>query len=98
MTTRQTSKRLVGDLKVAMRDAEELVKATGGEVGERIGAVRNRLEEAVDATKTTYKELEDRTLATAKATDRCIREHPYQTIGVAFGLGLLIGALAGRKW
>jgi len=33
----------------------------------------------------------------AKAADRVIRDHPYQTIGIAFGLGLLIGVLARRK-
>ncbi len=33
----------------------------------------------------------------AKATDRLIRDHPYQTLGIFFGLGLLIGILARRK-
>ena len=37
------------------------------------------------------------TLERAKAADRVIREHPYQTIGLAFGLGLLIGVLARRR-
>jgi ElaB/YqjD/DUF883 family membrane-anchored ribosome-binding protein len=26
-----------------------------------------------------------------------IRDHPYESIGVAFGLGLLIGVLVARK-
>jgi ElaB/YqjD/DUF883 family membrane-anchored ribosome-binding protein len=33
----------------------------------------------------------------AKAADRTVREHPYQTMGFAFGLGLLIGVLATRR-
>ena len=33
----------------------------------------------------------------ARATDKVIREHPYQSIGLAFGLGLLIGVLVTRK-
>jgi ElaB/YqjD/DUF883 family membrane-anchored ribosome-binding protein len=33
----------------------------------------------------------------AKAADRVVRDHPYQTIGLAFGLGLVIGLLARRK-
>jgi len=32
-----------------------------------------------------------------KATDRVVREHPYQSIGVAFGVGLLIGVLINRR-
>ena len=41
--------------------------------------------------------LQEQTVAGAKATDRAIREHPYQSIGIAFGVGLLIGVLVNRK-
>jgi ElaB/YqjD/DUF883 family membrane-anchored ribosome-binding protein len=40
---------------------------------------------------------EERAVEKAKAADRVIRDHPYQTIGLAFGVGLLIGVLAGRR-
>jgi len=33
-------------------------------------------------------------IAGAKSADRVIREHPYQSVGIAFGFGLLIGVLA----
>jgi ElaB/YqjD/DUF883 family membrane-anchored ribosome-binding protein len=97
MTTAQANQRLVGDLKAVARDAGELVKATSGQAGEKIGEVRNRLAAAADTAKATYQRLGDKTVTTAKATDRCIRDHPYETIGVAFGLGLLIGVLVGRR-
>ncbi len=45
----------------------------------------------------TCLKLEETTAAAAKATDRCIREHPYETIGVGFGLGVLIGVLVSRR-
>ncbi|MDB6110734.1 MAG: hypothetical protein JWR69_2484 [Pedosphaera sp.] len=32
----------------------------------------------------------------ARVTDRRIRENPYQTIGIALGLGLIIGMLLNR--
>jgi ElaB/YqjD/DUF883 family membrane-anchored ribosome-binding protein len=41
--------------------------------------------------------VEEKTTAAAKATDRTIREHPYESIGIAFGLGLLVGVLVARK-
>ena len=41
--------------------------------------------------------MEEKTIAVAKATDRTIREHPYESIGIAFGLGLLVGVLVARK-
>jgi ElaB/YqjD/DUF883 family membrane-anchored ribosome-binding protein len=97
MTMVETNERLVGDLKAVARDAGELLKATSGQAGEKIGEVRNRLAAAVDSAKATCQTLQDKTVKTAKATDRCIRDHPYETIGVAFGLGLLIGVLVGRR-
>jgi ElaB/YqjD/DUF883 family membrane-anchored ribosome-binding protein len=40
---------------------------------------------------------EEKAVERAKAADRVIRDHPYQTIGAAFGLGILIGVLARRR-
>jgi ElaB/YqjD/DUF883 family membrane-anchored ribosome-binding protein len=97
MTTAEANERLVSDLKAVVRDAEELMKATAGQVGEKLTEVRGRLAAALEAAKGTCHTLEEKTVAAAKATDRCIREHPYESIGVAFGLGLLIGVLVGRR-
>ena len=51
----------------------------------------------VDELKTMIQRAEEKAVERAKAADRVIRDHPYQTIGIAFGLGLLIGVLARRK-
>ena len=40
----------------------------------------------------------DTTVERAKAADKAVRDHPYQSIGLAVGLGLLIGLVLGRKW
>jgi ElaB/YqjD/DUF883 family membrane-anchored ribosome-binding protein len=47
--------------------------------------------------KAMIQRAEEKAVERAKAADRIIRDHPYQTIGVAFGLGLLIGVLAVRR-
>jgi ElaB/YqjD/DUF883 family membrane-anchored ribosome-binding protein len=45
--------------------------------------------------------MREKTATTAKATvkkaDTAIRTHPYESLGVAFGIGLLIGVLVTRK-
>ena len=97
MTTEQTNERLAGDLKAVVRDAEDLMKATAGQAGEKVSEVRHRLTAALEAAKATCQRLEEKTIAAAKATDRTIREHPYESIGIAFGLGLLIGVLVARR-
>lgn len=47
----------------------------------------------VDELKSMIQRAEEKAVERAKAADRVIRDHPYQTIGLAFGLGLLIGVL-----
>ena len=54
-------------------------------------------EKLVNDLKTMLQRAEEMTVERAKAADRVIRDHPYQTIGLAFGVGLLIGILARRR-
>jgi ElaB/YqjD/DUF883 family membrane-anchored ribosome-binding protein len=63
--------------------------------------LKDRLSSALDSAKTTYQRIQENTVAGAKVADKTIRQHPYESIGIAaglaFGLGLLIGVLAGRR-
>ena len=67
---------------------------TGETTAEARTATTERL---VDELKSVIERAEEKALERAKAADKVIREHPYQTIGLAFGLGLLIGVLARRR-
>ena len=58
--------------------------------------LRAKLEAATEKAKEVCQRLQDETVAAARATDKAVREHPYQAIGVAFGLGVLIGVLVSR--
>jgi ElaB/YqjD/DUF883 family membrane-anchored ribosome-binding protein len=97
MTTEQANERLARDLKALMHDAEDLMKATAGQAGDKVSEMRSRLATALESAKATCHRMEEKTVAAAKATDRTIREHPYESLGVAFGVGLLVGVLVGRK-
>jgi len=66
-------------------------------MSEKAKLARTRLSEALEKAKGTYRQLEERTVAAARATDKVIRDHPYESIGIAFGVGLLIGVLVSRK-
>jgi len=89
--------RLVSDLKTVTRDAEELLKTVSGDRGNGANELRMRLSSAIESAKATYHRLEEKAVAGAKATDKAIRSHPYESLGVAFGMGLLVGFLVGRK-
>lgn len=96
-TNTVTAEKLVSDLKTLVHDGEELLKAGAGELTEKGREARAKLAEALQAARETCLKLEHKAVAGAKAADKAIREHPYESVGLAFGLGLLIGVLIGRK-
>jgi ElaB/YqjD/DUF883 family membrane-anchored ribosome-binding protein len=59
--------------------------------------IRAKLEAATERAKEVCRRLQEQTVAVAKATDKVVHEHPYQAVGIAFGLGLLAGLLAMRS-
>lgn len=93
--------KLVEDLKVVMRDAEALIKATSAQTGEKIQEVRARAEESLRQAQTRLSALEDEALQRARevadATEEYVRENPWQSIGIAAGVGLLVGLLLSRR-
>jgi ElaB/YqjD/DUF883 family membrane-anchored ribosome-binding protein len=93
----ESTERLLQDLKAVVNDGEELLRAGASELSERGMAAREKLTAALEVAKDTRRKLEERALAGARAADEFLREYPYQSIGVAFGLGLLIGLIANRK-
>ncbi len=97
MIATETNAKLANDLSDVVRDAEELMKATAGQSSERLSEIRNRLNAAMESAKVTCRKLQGKAVEAAKATDHTIREHPYESIGVAFGVGILIGVLIGRR-
>ena len=96
-TTHENAEKVMEDLRTLVHDGEALLKAGAGELGGKGQELRARLQAAIEAAKATCLRLEDKALASARATDKAIREHPYQAAGVAFSLGLLIGVLAARN-
>jgi ElaB/YqjD/DUF883 family membrane-anchored ribosome-binding protein len=95
-TRRGDSEQTLHDLGTAVREGEAMLK-TAGDPGEKSRDLRVKLEAAVEKAKALYQRLQDKTVRAAKATDKTVHEHPYQAIGIAVGVGLLIGLLAARK-
>ena len=97
MTNEANMEKLMADLKTVTHDAEAILQATAGQAGEKMSELRHRLSSALESAKATCHRLEEKAVAGAKVADKTIREHPYESIGVAFGVGLLIGVLVGRR-
>jgi ElaB/YqjD/DUF883 family membrane-anchored ribosome-binding protein len=93
--------KLVADLRVVIADTEELLRATAGTAGEKVGELRERLTMRLRDTKERMVDLEvalvDKTKAAARATDDFVHEEPWKAVGVAAALGLALGVLIGRR-
>jgi ElaB/YqjD/DUF883 family membrane-anchored ribosome-binding protein len=78
-------------------DARALMAATADVAGEKVSEARKRLAAALESGKEVYGRVRDKTVDCAKATDEAVHEHPYQAIGIAFGVGALIGYLVAHR-
>jgi len=96
-----TRDKLMADLKVVINDAEELLKITAGQAGDKVAAVRDKLQKGLEQAKAKLVELENKafeqTKAAARATDQYVHENPWKAVGIAAGVGLLFGLLIGRR-
>ena len=84
------STKLVQDMQAVVVDAEELLKATAGQAGERIEKARARAAESLRIAR-------ERIAGASSTVDGQVREHPYAAAGIAAGVGLLLGLLIGRR-
>ena len=101
MNAETSTDQLVSDLKSVVNDAEALLNATSTQTGDKIQAVRARAEASLRQAKERLTEVEQEAIRRAKeiadATDEYVRDNPWQSVGIAAGIGLLLGVLLGRR-
>ncbi len=94
------SEQLVGDFKALIADAEALIKATAGQEDGVIASIRSKALETLSTAKDNFSNAEgsmtDKAKVVAQGADDFVHRKPWEAIGVAAGLGLLIGLLIRR--
>lgn len=100
-TTEVTREKLMADIRLVIADSEELLRATAGQAGERVAELRTKTAEHLASAKIKLAELEEavahRAKAVAHATDEYVHDNPWKAVGVAAGVGLIVGLLIGRR-
>jgi ElaB/YqjD/DUF883 family membrane-anchored ribosome-binding protein len=95
------SAKLVQDLRAVVSDAEELLKVTAGQTGERVAAIRARAEQSVRDARARLQaaghDLQGAAESAARAADTQVRDNAWTAIGIAAGIGLVLGVMLGRK-
>ena len=90
-----------GDFRVVCDSAEDLLRATADLGGEKLAALRARVDQAVKNARAKVSEAQgkvvDRTRQNAMAANAFVHENPWKTVGIAAGVGLLVGVLLSRR-
>ncbi len=85
------------DMSTLAEDARALMSATADVAGEKVSEARKRLAAALESGKELYGRVRDKTVEKARVVDEKVHENPYQAIGLAFGVGIIIGVLVTRR-
>jgi ElaB/YqjD/DUF883 family membrane-anchored ribosome-binding protein len=92
--------KLVSDLRALIGDAEELLRATANQAGEQVAVLRKRIEESLKEGKETLADAEevlfDTTKDAAEAASTYIQKNPWSAVGIAAGIGMVLGLLIRR--
>ena len=102
MSTSDSSKdKLLNDLQQVIKDAEDLLKNAEQQTGAGFQNARAKCEFTLKNAKAEIVRMEDmvvtKTKEAAQATDTYVKENPWQSIGIAAGIGLLLGVVISRS-
>jgi ElaB/YqjD/DUF883 family membrane-anchored ribosome-binding protein len=101
MTEHVTAATLKADLATVMRDAEALMKASADQGGEKMNEARAKIRDSLEAAKSRLLAAERYALRHGEdaviATEEYVRRNPWQSVGIAAGVGLVIGVLLARR-
>ncbi|WP_144110473.1 YqjD family protein [Paraburkholderia sp. BCC1886] len=102
-TTQQLAlggQKIVEDLRVLLKDSEEMLRLAANVPGEGVDALRDKLGTHVETLQSALGDAQQnahRRYRTATVTtERYVRRNPWQSIGAAVGVGFLLGILTTR--
>jgi ElaB/YqjD/DUF883 family membrane-anchored ribosome-binding protein len=98
---RVSADRLIRDLQAVAADVDELIESTAGNATEAIVKARERVEASLKAAKQSLRcarlgSVEEPNTA-GQSKEAHFRVNAWKVVGVAAGIGLLLGAMAALK-
>ena len=101
MAKQVSSEQLMKDLRTVMLDAEDLIRATAGQAGDKVSEARSRAEDSIrmarEALSEAGGEAMERTREAVAGADEYVHENPWTAVGIAAGIGLVVGLILARK-
>lgn len=100
-STESARDKLVDEFSAVLAEAEEMLKRAASETGDKARDLRSQVETKLLRAKLSLQELEgqavDQAKRAARATDDYVHDNPWQAIGVAAAVGILLGLLMNRR-
>ncbi|RON48193.1 DUF883 family protein [Pseudomonas frederiksbergensis] len=92
---------LMTDFQTLVSDTERLLEHTKSIAGDQADELRDQIHDSLLRARETLKLTEDslrqRGQAAVTATEDYVQANPWQSVGIAAGVGFLIGLLATRR-
>jgi ElaB/YqjD/DUF883 family membrane-anchored ribosome-binding protein len=102
-TTQQLAlggQKIVEDLRVLLKDSEEMLRLAANVPGEGVGVLRDKLGTHVETLQSALGDAQQsaqrRYRAATVNTERYVRHNPWRAIGIAAGVGFVLGVLTVR--
>ena len=93
--------KLVSDLRIVVRDAEELLRNTGEHADEHFKVAKEKIEASMKNAKEKLKDAsevaKEKSKKAAETTDIYVKDHPWQAVGLSAAVGVILGFLIARK-
>ena len=92
---------LLEEFQALVRDTETLLQHSANLVGDQAEELRTQIRDSLGRARVSLKNAEESVVVRGKAavgaTEDYVQTHPWQTIGIAAGIGILLGMLISRR-
>jgi ElaB/YqjD/DUF883 family membrane-anchored ribosome-binding protein len=97
MADEQIKDQVFSELQALIEESEKLLKSSASLVGEEGEGLREQAALKLKQALNAVSNVRERSKPVVDATEVYIGGHPWQTVAIAAGFGLVVGLLLGRR-
>ncbi|WP_339485721.1 DUF883 family protein [Pseudomonas sp. EL_65y_Pfl2_R95] len=100
-TTASNQDELLSEFQALVRDTESLLQQSAGLAGDQGEELRDQIRNSLNRARSTLVSAEEAVIERGKAavdaTEGYVQTHPWQSISIAAGVGMLLGMLITKR-